>query len=138
MDGAQVRAGLAFAGASAGAWVINCWLVVALPVRPTGTLFCTTTVSAGESKPMPAPDSSAATTTSPNLAHRLSNAIRDSRIPASRLERVMPARGNRSAAASMLGRARKGKISAGLLVPRPAAAHRLLTYGLPALISLTD
>jgi hypothetical protein len=34
--------------------VINCWLVVALPMRATGTLFCTTTVSAGESNPIPA------------------------------------------------------------------------------------
>jgi hypothetical protein len=25
--------------------VINCWLVIALPTRATGTLFCTTTVS---------------------------------------------------------------------------------------------
>jgi hypothetical protein len=29
----------------------NCWLVVALPIRATGTLFCTTTVSAGERNP---------------------------------------------------------------------------------------
>jgi len=49
--------------------MINCWLVVALPMRATGTLFCTTTVSAGESNPMPAPDTSAATTTArPNPA----------------------------------------------------------------------
>jgi hypothetical protein len=27
---------------------MNCWLVVALPTRATGTLFCTTTVSVGE------------------------------------------------------------------------------------------
>jgi hypothetical protein len=40
----------------------NCWLVVALPMRATGKLFCTTTVSAGESKPMPAPDRSDTTT----------------------------------------------------------------------------
>src|SRR5205814_6161792 len=40
---------------------MNCWLVVALPMRATGTLFCTTTVSAGESSPSPAPAVSAAT-----------------------------------------------------------------------------
>src|SRR4051812_49803376 len=48
---------------AAPTWRMNCWLVVALPMRATGTLFCTTTVSAGESIPMPAPETSAATTT---------------------------------------------------------------------------
>ena len=42
---------------------MNCWLVIALPMRATGTLFCTATVSAGESNPMPAPETSAATKT---------------------------------------------------------------------------
>src|ERR1700719_1812335 len=45
---------------------MNCWLVVALPMRATGTLFCTTTVSAGESSPIPAPEMSAATMTQPS------------------------------------------------------------------------
>src|SRR6059058_4970297 len=45
---------------------MNCWLVVALPMRATGTLFCTTTVSAGESSPIPAPAISAAAMTQPS------------------------------------------------------------------------
>jgi hypothetical protein len=49
--------------------MINCWLVVALPMRATGTLFSTTRVSAGESNPMPARETNAATTTSNNLVH---------------------------------------------------------------------
>ena len=36
--------------------MINCWLVVALPMRATGTLFCTTTVNACERSPMPVPE----------------------------------------------------------------------------------
>src|SRR5882762_498195 len=57
---------------------INCWLVVALPMRSTGTLFCTTTVSAGESSPIPASAISAAamTETSP-----CSNATMKKRSP---------------------------------------------------------